>query len=175
MYMSGLENPFKLTPASPTEFIGRDEILLRWEERLTPNSETWNNAVGWLVVGSGGVGKTSLLNKMARVAQVYDAHVIQLDLGHYRQLDREEDFFSFLNTHLPPAQKMSSRMRHLLDLPADATTAQVNLKFLSLLSHFAPILIGGGWALNLVLQALILVKHQVSDRSYFKRSIVWQY
>jgi HEAT repeat protein len=136
--MSGLDNPFKLTPATATQFVGRQDILLRWQERLTPDSEAWASGQSWLVIGSGGVGKTSLLNKMRQVAEDdFKAHVVSLDLGHYRQLDREGDFFHFLDIHLPPAQKWSSRLRHWFNLPADASTGQVATKFLSLLSHFA--------------------------------------
>lgn len=136
--MSRLENPFKLTPATVNEFVGREDIMDRWKERLTANSDAWNNTQSWLVVGSGGVGKTSLLTKMSQVAREdYNAHVVYLDLGHFRQLDREDDFFNYLEMKLPPAQKWSSRLRRLFDLPADASTGQVAGKFLSLLSHFA--------------------------------------
>lgn len=136
--MSRLENPFKLTPAPATQFVGRHDILKRWQDRLTPESDAWINAQSWLIIGSGGMGKTSLLNKMAKVAQDdFNAYVVYLDLGHYRQLDREEDFFHYLDTHLPPAKKWSSRLRRWFGLPVDASTGQLTAKFLSLLSHFA--------------------------------------
>lgn len=147
--MSGLDNPFNLQPAPITQFVGRSEILERWKQRLTPGSDDWNNSQSWLIIGNGGVGKTSLVHKMSHLAQsTVNAHVINLDLGHYRQLNRDEDFFYFLDTHLPPAQRWSSRLRVWLDLPPGAPEGEVNRKFLSLLSNLALAFAPGGSSLG---------------------------
>jgi hypothetical protein len=46
--MSRLENPFKLTPATAAQFVGRSDILKRWQERLTPYSDVWNCTQNYL-------------------------------------------------------------------------------------------------------------------------------
>lgn len=146
--MRGLErgNPFKLTPATVSQFVGRDDILQAWEERLTPGSEAWAKGQSWLVIGKGGVGKTSLLNTMRQSAGDVGAYVPKmLDLGRFRELDREEDFLYFLKDWLPPAQKASSRIRTWFGLDPNASSDKLAAEMFKLAANFAVSFAPGDW------------------------------
>lgn len=47
--MSPQRNPYSFEPASDKEFVGRDEILGHWRERLDPQSDSWKTAKSWIV------------------------------------------------------------------------------------------------------------------------------
>lgn len=170
--MPKLKNPFQLSPASANEFVGRHDLLKRWEDRLTLDSDAWNSAQSWLIVGEGGVGKSSLLNKMGDLAKKqFNAHVINLDLGLYRHLNKDDDFFYWLDSQLPPAKKWSSRLRRWFDLPATASDLQVTTEFLSLISRFAIAFSSVNWN-GVGLEFSPEGKEPNRPKSFFERLII---
>jgi len=47
-----LENPYSLQAAAGKNFTGRTDILAAWRERLTLDTDPWNSAKSWMVIGA---------------------------------------------------------------------------------------------------------------------------
>lgn len=112
-----MQNPYSLEPAIGKHFVGRKAILDAWRERLTLGSKPWMDGKSWILVGPGGMGKTSLLRQMQEIAQEErNAWAIFMDLGFFRELDSPSDMFETIQARLPPAQSVATRMRQWFGL-----------------------------------------------------------
>ncbi len=149
--MNPLINPFSLGPADERFFIGRNEILDRWRQRLTVNSDMWRNGKSWMIIAPGGIGKTSLLTQMQQIAKKeFKAAIVVLDLGHYCDLNSVADFFSSLDGQLPNAQHLSTRMREWLKLEPDASASTLYTRlFWSILERVAVSVSPGLWSIEI--------------------------
>ncbi|NDJ76829.1 MAG: hypothetical protein GYB65_11265, partial [Chloroflexi bacterium] len=63
-----MDNPFSFSPPEKGHFVGCEQHLVDWRNRLTPGIEKWNTSKSWLVLAPGGMGKTSLLKRMQEIA-----------------------------------------------------------------------------------------------------------
>ena len=137
--MPGLTNPYNFEPATGKYFVGRADILARWDDRLTEGTEAWKVGKSWMLLGPGGIGKTSLLQRMGEEAQAkYKARILSLDLGYYRSLDSPEDMFADLESKLPPAKHIGTLAKKWFGLSASASTNEFVLQVAgSLLSRLS--------------------------------------
>jgi HEAT repeat protein len=143
-----LENPYNLHPATGRNFIGRADILAAWNQRLTPNSEPWQSARSWMVVGTGGMGKTSLLHELIRIAnEVFKAHTISIDLGHLREIGDAADLFATLSIEMPEAKRPGTKLRKWFGLQPHASLSdlvgQIAGELLNQVTGFSLGLVGG--------------------------------
>ena len=125
-------NPYRFDPAVGDYFVGRQEILAKWQERLTPGNEDWHKNRSWIVIGPGGIGKSSLLKRMEWLGlnqsdgfPKYQS--IYIDLGDYIDLG-PDDFLEALESGLPNPTHLGTKMRVLFNLPQDASTAALGLE-----------------------------------------------
>jgi hypothetical protein len=124
-----LDNPFWLGPADEKYFVGRQDLLDSWKQRLKPDTNTEKSLKNWLVVAEGGMGKTSLLTKLRQVAQEeFKAHTIFVDLGFYRDCNNPTAFFETFNSQIGQAGDFGSKVRKLLQLAPDTSEGKVLLK-----------------------------------------------
>ena len=144
-----MENPYGLDLATGKNFIGRTDILASWRDRLTPGSDTWDSAKSWMVVGAGGMGKTSLLHKLNRVAEdEFKAYTIPIDLGRLRDIGDIDDLFAILSTAIPKAKQPGTILRKWFGLqpnaPLSDLVGQIAGELLNQGTSFAMGLAGAG-------------------------------
>jgi hypothetical protein len=120
------KSPYDLGPAPTKYFVGRDDLLDLWRKRLTEGSQLWVNGENWLLLAPGGMGKTSLLARMAeQAAAEHKAKPIWIDLGYLHDLRSPGDLRQVLVDGQPPARKLGSRARGWLGLRADASASEL--------------------------------------------------
>ncbi len=124
-----LNNPFWLGPADEKVFVGRQDLLDKWRQRLKPDTDAQRSVKYWLVIAEGGMGKSSLLYKLRQVAQEeHRAHTVYLDFGFYRDCDNPAAFFETFNNQISQADDLGTKVRKLLQLPPDSSAGKVWLK-----------------------------------------------
>jgi hypothetical protein len=122
-------NPFRLIPAEDRYFVGRETLLDEWRQRLTLGSEEWKAGKGWLILAAGGMGKSSLLAKLRKVAvDEFKSHVIEVDFGLYHDLKNPEGLFATLESQIAYAPDPGTRAQRIVDLPPNASQARLIYK-----------------------------------------------
>jgi hypothetical protein len=120
-----MPNPY--TPFTPAinNFFGREYILAALCHRLEPDSEDYRLARHFLLVGDGGIGKTSLLKRMKREIQQGRRAVctIDIDIGDY-SFDLA-GLIEDLNSQIPRAGRLSSRAKIGLGLSPRVSKREV--------------------------------------------------
>ena len=143
-------NPYSFEPATGNFFVGRDEIFGKWQERLDPDSEDWKSCKSWIIVGPGGIGKSSFLrqiewlginatNGFSKYQPIYVNFEDYFDLSPI-------DLFEALESRLPKPEHLGTKMRILFDLPPDASIASLGLEVTNkLLQIFSPSYSPASW------------------------------
>jgi hypothetical protein len=81
---SPANNPYSPFYPSRDNFFGREEIIESFLARLTPGERESREARHMLVVGDGGIGKTSLLLQFeASMGDSVDGHCVSVDCGDF--------------------------------------------------------------------------------------------
>lgn len=131
-------NPFRLAPAKNEYFVGRDDLLIAWRERLQPGSTPWKEGKSWLILASGGIGKTSLLMKLMQVGvEEYKAHPIFIDFGEYRDRQNPEGFLESFENHISTTHDSGTYARKIIGLPPSASNTEVTYRYAAELLNVA--------------------------------------
>lgn len=119
-------NPFRLIPAEDQYFVGRDDLLSDWRQRLTAGCEDWKAGKGWLILATGGLGKSSLLARLRKIAlEECQAHIVEIDFGLYHDLKNPEGLFEAFESQIANAPDPGTRARKRVGLPPDATLKEL--------------------------------------------------
>lgn len=118
-----MNNPY--TPFAPTlkNFFGRGDVLDAFSARLTPGTANYRDSRHILIVGVGGIGKTSLLRKLeARVhdSSVSKAYCVSIDWGDF--LYDLSGLLGEMYAQLPEKHGARGGLKRLVNMPPSATT-----------------------------------------------------
>ena len=117
-----VKNPY--TPDEPAidNFCGRRETLQKFRLRLDPTKQAYKDARHWLVMGVGGVGKTSLAHRLRLECRNW-TRVALVTVGDYADRADPLGLIEALAAQIPAPSKLGDRALQFFHLDPQSSAA----------------------------------------------------
>ncbi|MBM4429258.1 MAG: ATP-binding protein [Chloroflexi bacterium] len=165
-----MRNPY--TPFTPAieNFFGREDILAVFASRLRPGSDAYIDARHLLLVGDGGIGKSSLIQRMKRDALECGRSVDLIDLDMCNYAFDPADLLRDLRLKTPQSSHAESRIKKKLGLAPHASTREVVPRLLKGFANNVQV----GFPPSIQIAPAAILSNTYHVRSVKKQLISWR-